>query len=184
MKNQQSTATSVDAQSPIDLDAKHQKDMVAWLHSKMETLPSYSTTLSMLLLEKIRTGKPNAYSIAYELDELRLKIVRTNPEYYARVKDEYLKTVIALRVEANQMWNKLTDRQNAQHHAEKAVKKAAAAKAKRREAKLEARREQREKRARREARRAKQERREQQRLESEAIARGCPRMKHHRPIPD
>ena len=128
------------------MDAKHEKDMVAWLHSKMETLPydplvrSFSTGLSMLLLEKIRTGKPDAHSIAYELDELRLERVRTDPEYHAIVKDKYLETIIALRDEANQMWNKLTDRQNAQHHAEKAVKKAAAFKAKRSEAKLEARR--------------------------------------------
>jgi hypothetical protein len=82
MKNEQSTVTSVDAQSPIDLDAKHQKDMAAWLHSKMETLPPYSTTLSMLLLEKTRTGKADAYSISCELEELRQEYERTDPEYH------------------------------------------------------------------------------------------------------
>ena len=134
--NQQSTVTSVDAELPIDLEAEHEKDMVAWLHSKMETLPSYSTTLSMLLLGKIRTGKPDAYSISYELEELRQERERTDPEYHTIVKDEFLETIIALEDEADQMWNEHTERQDAQHYAEQAVTKAAAAKAKRREAKL------------------------------------------------
>ena len=164
MKNQQSTVTSVDAQSPIDLDAKHQKDMVAWLHSKMETLPSYSTTLSMLLLEEIRTGKPDALSISYELEELRQETERTDPEYHTIVKDEFLETIIALEDEAGQMWNEHTERQDAQYEAEQATEKAR---------RREARREKRERKGRekREARRADKERREQRRLESKAVAR-------------
>ena len=172
MKNEQSTVTSVDAQSPIDLDAKHQKDMVAWLHSKMETLPPYSTTLSMLLLEKLRTGEADAYSISCELEELRQEGERTDPEYHTIFKDEFRETIIALEGEANQMWNEHTERQDAQYEAEQAQEKAAAT-----EAKLEARRadnERREKREarradkrreKREARRAENERREQRRLE-------------------
>ena len=164
MMNQQSTVTSVDAEPPIDLEAEHEKDMVAWLHSKMETLPSYSTTLSMLLLEKIRTGKPDAYSISYELEELRQERERTDPEYHTIVKDEYLETIIALEDEADQMWNEHTERQDAQYEAEQAQEKAAAT-----EAKLEARRADTERREKRKARRAdkRREKREARRAENE-----------------
>ena len=64
----------------------------------------------MLLPEKIRTGKPDAYSISYELEELHQERERTDPEYHTIVKDEYLETVIALWDEANQMWNEHTER--------------------------------------------------------------------------
>ena len=46
-------------QPPIDLDAEHEKDMMAWLHSKKETHLQYDE-LSRLLLEEIKTGTPEA----------------------------------------------------------------------------------------------------------------------------
>ena len=69
MMNQQSTVTSVDAEPPIDLDAEHNKDMAAWLHSKKETHLQYDE-LSRLFLEEIKTGTPEALCIVEELESL------------------------------------------------------------------------------------------------------------------
>ena len=70
-------------QSPIDLDAEHQKDMLAWLHSKKETHLQYDE-LSRLFLEEIKTGTPTALDITEELDFLlgRLKSDKNTPKPY------------------------------------------------------------------------------------------------------
>ena len=107
--------------SPIDLDAEHEKDMLAWLHSKKETHLQYDE-LSRLFLEEIETGTPEALCIVEELESLlgRLKSDENTTK-------PYLEAVIALIEEAYQMELELVERQNAQHDAEQAAEKAAAA---------------------------------------------------------
>ena len=120
-------------QPPIDLDAEHQKDMMAWLHSKKQTHLQYDE-LSRLFLEEIKTGTPEALVIVEELESLldRLKSDENTTK-------PYIEAVIALTDEAYQMELELFARHDAQYDAQQAAEKAAAA-----EAKVEARREKRE----------------------------------------
>ena len=136
-------------QPPIDLNAEHEKDMVAWLHSQKEAHLQYDE-LFWLFLDEIKTGTPTALGIVEELESLldRLKSDENTTK-------PYIEAVIALTDEAYQMELELFARHDAQYDAQQAAEKAAAA-----EAKVEARREKRERRERREARRADNERKE------------------------
>ena len=144
-------------QPPIDLNAEHEKDMVAWLHSQKEAHLQYDE-LFWLFLDEIKTGTPTALGIVEELESLLDKLKSDE-----NTTKPYIEAVIALTDEAYQMELELFAQLDAQHDAQQTAEKAAAIRkqyAAAAKAKLEARREKLERRERRDARRADNERRE------------------------
>ena len=83
--------------------------MMEWLLKKKNTY-LHHFDLNRLILEAINTGKPQALGIYHDLDELHQKMVTDDREHG-------LETVIALRDDAYQKAEELSERQDAQYEA-------------------------------------------------------------------